>query len=50
VVATYAIARGWVEFWPCWIAVDLIGMPELLHFGYYPYAVRAGPGLAVNNA
>jgi nicotinamide mononucleotide transporter len=46
VLATYAMARGWVEFWLCWIAVDLVGVPELLHFGYYPsailYAVYAG--------
>ncbi|MDI6105717.1 nicotinamide mononucleotide transporter [Actinoplanes sp. NEAU-A12] len=39
VPATYAMARGWAEFWPCWIAVDLVGVPELLHFGYYPFAV-----------
>jgi nicotinamide mononucleotide transporter len=45
-LATYAMARGWVEFWLCWIAVDLVGVPELLHFHYYPsailYAVYAG--------
>ena len=45
-LATFAMARGWVEFWLCWIAVDLVGVPELLHFGYYPsavlYAVYAG--------
>lgn len=39
ILATYAMARGWVEFWLCWIAVDLIGVPELLHFHYYPSAV-----------
>ncbi|WP_285555340.1 nicotinamide mononucleotide transporter family protein [Actinoplanes regularis] len=38
-LATFAMARGWVEFWLCWIAVDLVGVPELLHFGYYPSAV-----------
>ncbi len=46
ILATYAMARGWVDFWLCWIAVDLVGVPELLHFGYYPsailYAVYAG--------
>jgi nicotinamide mononucleotide transporter len=46
VLATYAMARGWVEFWLCWIAVDLVGVPELLHFHYYPsatmYAIYAG--------
>jgi nicotinamide mononucleotide transporter len=45
-LATFAMARGWVEFWLCWIAVDLVGVPELLHFQYYPsavlYAVYAG--------
>jgi nicotinamide mononucleotide transporter len=45
-LATYAMARGWVEFWLAWIAVDLVGVPELLHFGYYPsavlYAIYAG--------
>jgi nicotinamide mononucleotide transporter len=39
ILATYAMARGWVEFWLCWIAVDLVGVPELLHFGYYPSAI-----------
>lgn len=38
VLATYAMARGWVEFWLCWILVDLVGVPELLHFHYYPSA------------
>lgn len=42
VAATYAMARGWVEFWLCWIAIDLVGVPELLHFGYYPSAVLYG--------
>jgi nicotinamide mononucleotide transporter len=30
----------------CWIAVDVVGVPELLHFHYYPsaalYAIYAG--------
>lgn len=42
VLATYAMARGWVEFWLCWILVDLVGVPELLHFGYYPSAILYG--------
>ena len=45
-LATFAMARGWVDFWLCWLAVDLVGVPELLHFRYYPsailYAVYAG--------
>jgi nicotinamide mononucleotide transporter len=39
ILATYAMARGWVEFWLCWIAVDLVGVPELVHFRYYPSAI-----------
>lgn len=38
-LATYAMARGWIDFWLCWIAVDLVGVPELLHFQFYPSAV-----------
>ncbi len=45
-LATYAMARGWVDFWLCWIAVDIVGVPELVHFHYYPsaimYAIYAG--------
>jgi nicotinamide mononucleotide transporter len=33
------MARGWVEFWLIWIAVDLVGVPLLLLAGYYPSAV-----------
>ena len=42
VLATFAMARGWVDFWLAWIAVDLVGVPELLHFGFYPSAVLYG--------
>ena len=42
VLATYAMARGWVDFWLCWIAVDLVGVPELIHFRFYPSAVLYG--------
>jgi len=38
-VATYSMARGWNEFWLAWIAVDLVGVPLLLHSGYIPTAV-----------
>ena len=41
-VATFAMARGWVDFWLCWLAVDLVGVPELIHFHYYPSAVLYG--------
>jgi nicotinamide mononucleotide transporter len=39
VLATYAMARGWVEFWLCWIAVDVVGVPLLLRAHLYPSAV-----------
>ena len=42
VLATYAMARGWVDFWLCWIAVDLVGVPELLYFKLYPSAILFG--------
>jgi nicotinamide mononucleotide transporter len=38
-VATYAMARGWNDFWLTWIAVDLVGVPLLWHSQYYPTAV-----------
>ncbi|NNG41235.1 nicotinamide mononucleotide transporter [Flexivirga sp. ID2601S] len=38
IVATFAMARGWVDFWLAWLAVDLVGVPELIHFQYYPSA------------
>jgi nicotinamide mononucleotide transporter len=46
ILATYAMARGWVDFWLCWIAVDLVGVPLLLHSRFYPsallYAIYGG--------
>ena len=39
ILATYGMARGWVEFWLIWIAVDLVGVPLLLVAGYYPSAI-----------
>jgi len=38
-LATFAMARGWNEFWLAWIAVDLVGVPLLWHSGYYPTAI-----------
>jgi nicotinamide mononucleotide transporter len=38
-IATYAMARGWNEFWLAWIAVDIVGVPLLVHSGYIPTAV-----------
>ena len=34
-----AMARGWNDFWLAWIAVDLVGVPVLWHFTYYPSAI-----------
>ena len=34
-LATYGMARGWVEFWLIWVAVDLVGVPLLWNAGYY---------------
>lgn len=39
IIATYAMARGWTDFWLCWIAVDIVGVPLLWHGGYYPTAI-----------
>ena len=38
-LATYAMARGWNDFWLAWIAVDLVGVPLLWHSKFYPSAV-----------
>ena len=38
-VATYSMARGWTDFWLAWIAVDLVGVPLLIHSRFYPTAV-----------
>ncbi|GAB2460482.1 nicotinamide riboside transporter PnuC [Xylanimonas ulmi] len=35
VLATYGMARGWVEFWLIWVAVDAVGVPLLFRGGYY---------------
>lgn len=38
-LATYGMARGYVEFWLVWIAVDAVGVPLLVKAGYYPSAM-----------
>jgi nicotinamide mononucleotide transporter len=38
-LATYGLARGYVEFWLVWIAVDAVGSPLLIRGGYYPSAI-----------
>ncbi|WP_313817430.1 nicotinamide riboside transporter PnuC [Citricoccus sp.] len=37
-IATYGMARGWVEFWLVWVAVDVVGVPLLFSAGYYASA------------
>lgn len=39
ILATYGMARGWVEFWLVWIAVDAVGVPLLWRAEYYPSAI-----------
>lgn len=38
-LATYGMARGLVEFWLIWVAVDVVGVPLLFSAGYYATAV-----------
>jgi len=38
-LATYGMARGWVEFWLIWVAVDAVGVPLLFSAGYYASGV-----------
>ncbi len=37
-VATYGMAKGWVEFWLVWVAVDVVGVPLLFSAQYYASA------------
>ncbi|GAA4267155.1 nicotinamide riboside transporter PnuC [Frondihabitans peucedani] len=37
-LATYGMAKGWVEFWLIWVAVDIVGVPLLLSAGYFASA------------
>ncbi len=37
-LATYGMARGWVEFWLVWVLVDIVGVTSLIRAGYYPTA------------
>jgi len=37
-LATYGMAKGWVEFWLIWVAVDVVGVPLLFSAGYYASA------------
>lgn len=37
-LATYGMAKGWVEFWLIWVIVDIVGVPLLFAAGYYASA------------
>jgi len=37
-LATWGMAKGYVEFWLVWIAVDVVGVTTLVQAGYYPTA------------
>ncbi|PKH41962.1 nicotinamide mononucleotide transporter [Nocardioides alpinus] len=37
-LATYGMARGWVEFWLVWVLVDIVGVTTLIKAGYLPTA------------
>jgi nicotinamide mononucleotide transporter len=41
-LATFAMARGFIEFWLVWIAVDILGLWLLIPAGYYPTAFMYG--------
>lgn len=41
-LATYGMARGYLEFWLVWLAVDAVGIPLLLRAGFYPSALLYG--------
>ena len=41
-LATYSMARGYVEFWLVWIAVDAVGVPLLVRAEFYPSALLYG--------
>ncbi|WP_159797827.1 nicotinamide riboside transporter PnuC [Puerhibacterium puerhi] len=38
-LATYGMAKGWVEFWLIWVAVDVVGVPLLFSAGYWASAL-----------
>jgi nicotinamide mononucleotide transporter len=37
-LATYGLAKGWVEFWLLWILVDAVRVPLLISAGYHASA------------
>jgi nicotinamide mononucleotide transporter len=39
ILATYGMARGWVEFWLVWVLVDVVGVTTLVQAGFYPTAL-----------
>lgn len=41
-LATYAMSRGYVEFWLVWVAVDIVGVPFSFAHGNYPTGILYG--------
>jgi nicotinamide mononucleotide transporter len=41
-LATYAMSRGFVEFWLAWVAVDIVGVPFAFAHGNYPTGILYG--------
>ncbi len=41
-LATYAMSRGYVEFWLVWVAVDIVGVPFAFAHGNYPTGILYG--------
>lgn len=39
IIATFAMAKGWTDFWLAWLAVDAVGIPLLIHSQFYPSAL-----------
>ena len=40
IIATYGMARGWIEFWLVWIAVDVVGVANNHGADYGPAGLR----------
>lgn len=47
ILAQLGMARGWIDFWFIWIAVDLVGVPLLLSAHLYPSAIMYGAYLVL---
>jgi nicotinamide mononucleotide transporter len=47
IAAVYATARGYLEAWLFWIAIDIVGVPLLISAGLYPSALLYSAYLVV---